>query len=60
VGLSEQYMRRLEDGTLVDLPKVIPPTANPKEFRDNLMQTTYLPKSEVDKLIKAVTNYIEE
>ncbi len=59
-GLINSLMKRLEDGTLVDLPKVVPPTANPNDFHDHLLKTDHLPKPEVDKLVQAISNYIEE
>lgn len=53
-------MRKLEDGTLVEMPVVLPPTANPKDFRDNLLRMREMGQEEQRELATALENYIEE
>lgn len=53
-------MKILANGDIIELPKIIPPTANPKDFRDHLLITDHLPNSERLALIRSINNYAHE
>jgi hypothetical protein len=45
---------------LVDLPTIVPATANPRDFNDHLLKTDDLTAAEVEKLALAVSDYIDD